>query len=446
MDSKKDDNAERPRPKVADLPQDLRPEELTGPQLTIYNDPSRIRVAACGRRFGKTRLGEVEAAMATVAKPKALVWWVSAAQGQAQRSWRLMQMHFEYKAWTKKEQCQKYKRLHLHNDSAIEFLTAGSGDRLRGAGLDFLVVDEAADVPEAMWTSVLRPALMDRQGRALVLGTPRGRGNWLHRLWHQGQQAEYEGVVKSFHFTTLQGGRVLEKEVQAAKRLMNAQEFKQEIEAEFVYSAGRVFSDVKDLVIDPPPGESSADAPYVSGLDIGRRNDATVLITLRVCGREPARMAGCLRLERMSWREQEERIVEHLKGFAGYVLADATGMGDPFVEQLQMRVPNVEGLVFTEHRKAALICDLQMALSGKALRLTNVPELLDELEQFEFQEQAPGRLRHFPRYGAPAGHHDDCVIALALAWHALKLHYPSPLADEAGVGVRRMFLRNGLFG
>jgi len=446
MDFKKDEDKPRRPPPVPDLPSELHPGNLSEPQRAIYRDATRIRVAVCGRRFGKTRLGEVEAAMAAYKKSHALVWWVSAAQGQAQRSWRAMRLHFEHLEWTKKEHCQKHKRLHLYNDSAIEFMTAGSDDLLRGAGLDFLVVDEAADVPESMWASVLRPALMDRQGRALILGTPRGRGNWLHRLWHQGQQAEFRDEVKSFHFTTLQGRRVVKTEVDSARKLMNEQEFKQEIEAEFVHTAGRVFPDVKELVTEIPRTKGDAGAPYVSGLDIGRRNDATVLITLRVCGREPARMESCLRLERMSWKQQEERIVEHLKGFEGYVLADATGIGDPFVEQLQLRVRDVEGITFTEHRKAELICDLQMALSGKALRLANVPELLGELEVFEFQERTPGRLRHFPRYGAPAGHHDDCVIALALAWHALKLRYPPPLADEAGARVRRRFLNDGLFG
>ena len=54
------------------------------------------------------------------------------------------------------------------------------------------------------WTEVLRPALADRQGRALFIGTPRGF-NHFHELV---ESATTQPDWKAFQFTTAEGGNV----------------------------------------------------------------------------------------------------------------------------------------------------------------------------------------------------------------------------------------------
>ncbi|MCW8133080.1 MAG: terminase family protein [Planctomycetota bacterium] len=431
-----------------DLPHDLSRERLLPKQRAVFDCPARIRVAVCGRRFGKTTLGEVEAASACARRGGSLVWWVAAAQAQAQRSYRRMFGHLEHESWLKKKECGRFKRLHFYNDSALEFVTAGSGDRLRGAGLDFLVVDEAADVPEEVWSSVLRPALVDRPGRALVLGTPRGRGNWLHRLYRQGTLPEFLGRVQSFRFRTDENPRIDRRDLDDSRLIMSEDEFKQEFEAEFVESGGAVFKHFHELAGEVLRTRGDAGARYATGVDIGRRNDATVAVTLRRHARGPAKMEGLLVLEKSGWQEQFERLKDHVDRFPGPVTVDATGLGDPIVEALGRACPHVEGFTFTELRKAQLINDLQIAFATRALRLAPDPRLLSELETYEVELEPPGRrARHFPRYNAARGHHDDHVIALALAWRTLHLRYGPPAMDEAWIErVQARPFREGLFG
>jgi hypothetical protein len=65
-------------------------------------------------------------------------------------------------------------RIELISGGTICLRGADNYDSLRGDGLDFLVLDEYASIAREAWTEVLRPALADRQGRALFIGTPRG--------------------------------------------------------------------------------------------------------------------------------------------------------------------------------------------------------------------------------------------------------------------------------
>jgi len=63
--------------------------------------------------------------------------------------------------------------------------SADDPDSLRGEGLDFVVMDECAFMQENAWIEALRPALSDRQGRAMFISTPKGR-NWFWRIWQRG--------------------------------------------------------------------------------------------------------------------------------------------------------------------------------------------------------------------------------------------------------------------
>jgi hypothetical protein len=83
---------------------------------------------------------------------------------------------------------------------------------LRGDGLDFLVLDEYASIAKEAWTEVLRPALADRQGEALFIGTPQGF-NHFHELY---EGAEGRPDSKAFQFTTAEGGNVSPEEIESA--------------------------------------------------------------------------------------------------------------------------------------------------------------------------------------------------------------------------------------
>lgn len=128
--------------------------------------------------------------------------------------------------------------VYLRNGSVISLRGADKPDSLRGVGLNFLVMDEAADIDEDAWYKVLRPTLSDKGGHALFVGSPRGR-NWLYDLWMKGQNGEPDWA--SWQFTTLQGGNVPEAEIEAAKKDLDELSFRAEFLGDFVSFLGRVY-------------------------------------------------------------------------------------------------------------------------------------------------------------------------------------------------------------
>jgi hypothetical protein len=69
-------------------------------------------------------------------------------------------------------------RVDYPNESQVRLYGADNADSLRGIYLDGVVLDEYADMDPRLWSEVLRPALSDRNGWAVFIGTPRGRNDF----------------------------------------------------------------------------------------------------------------------------------------------------------------------------------------------------------------------------------------------------------------------------
>jgi hypothetical protein len=108
---------------------------------------------------------------------------------------------------------------------------------LRGTGLDFAVLDECAYMPATLWSEVVRPMLADREGRALLISTPRGF-NHFYDLYQQAQ-ARPDWAV--FHYPSARGGYISGPELQLLRSTMDAKLYAQEIEARFELQQGRVY-------------------------------------------------------------------------------------------------------------------------------------------------------------------------------------------------------------
>jgi hypothetical protein len=115
---------------------------------------------------------------------------------------------------------------------------ADNYDSLRGDGLDFVVLDEYASISRAAWTEVLRPALADREGGALFIGTPQGF-NHFHELV---ESAEGQPDWEVFQYTTAEGGNVSPKELESAAHELDERTYLQEFEARFAtLGVGRAY-------------------------------------------------------------------------------------------------------------------------------------------------------------------------------------------------------------
>lgn len=138
--------------------------------------------------------------------------------------------------WTKRVNEQELTIL-LKNGSTISLKGADNYDSLRGVGLDYLVMDEFADINPDAFYEVLRPTLADREGGALFIGTPKGK-NWAYDMFCN---QEHDPDWKSFQYTTVEGGNVKPEEIEAARRTLDERTFRQEFMASWETFSGRVF-------------------------------------------------------------------------------------------------------------------------------------------------------------------------------------------------------------
>lgn len=115
----------------------------------------------------------------------------------------------------------------LPNGGIIQLGSADNPDSSRGIYSDFVVLDEPAQMPPTIWTQVLRPALSDRKGGMLAIGTPNGRSGLFYDLFNI---AEKEEDWAAWIYKASQTGIIDEYELKAAKSAMSQAEYEQEFE------------------------------------------------------------------------------------------------------------------------------------------------------------------------------------------------------------------------
>jgi hypothetical protein len=227
---------------------------LSTAQQNIVDDPHRFRVVIAGRRFGKTHLAIRELCY-HARIPNQEVWYVAPTYRQAKMiTWKKLREKIVDLRWAKKIN-ESELSITLKNGSTIALKGADNYDSLRGVGLDFLVMDEFADIDPEAFYETLRPTLADKMGKALFIGTPKGIGNWSHDLFQM--PLENPEAWQSFQYTTIDGGNVPESEIEAAKRDLDERTFRQEFLATFETYAGKIYyafdrkSHVSDITIEP---------------------------------------------------------------------------------------------------------------------------------------------------------------------------------------------------
>ena len=211
---------------------------LSENQKLIVQSPQRFKVAVCGRRWGKTTLALREICR-VASQPNKEIYYVSPTYRMSKTiAWKKLRNKLVDLRWARKIN-ETELSIELKNGSVISLKGAdGGAQNLRGVGLDYLVMDEFSLIDEEAWTEVLRPALSDKMGSALFITTPAGM-NWAKDLFDLAEQ--YPDEWASFQFTSIQGGNILESEIEAARRTLDTKTFKQEFEATFETFSGRIF-------------------------------------------------------------------------------------------------------------------------------------------------------------------------------------------------------------
>lgn len=115
------------------------------------------------------------------------------------------------------------------NGARVRLYGSDNYDRLRGLYLDGVVIDEAGDHDPRAWPEVIRPALTDRQGWGIFIGTPKGK-NAFYRIH---QQAEAEQDWFSLVLRASESGLISAEELDDAKSMLSEDQYAQEFECSF---------------------------------------------------------------------------------------------------------------------------------------------------------------------------------------------------------------------
>ncbi len=307
---------------------------------------------------------------------------------------------------------QSERLITLPNGGEIQVRSADNPDSLRGEGLDFVVMDECAFIREEAWLEALRPALSDRQGRALFISTPKGR-NWFWRLWQRcvdEQDTEWQG----WQLPTAANPFIVPSEIDAARHGLPERIFQQEFEARFLDDAGGVFRRVMDCATAAQQATPIPGHDYIISADWAMSNDFTVLTVFDLNERS---IVWLDRFNQIDYPHQAARLKALAQRFRPVeIVAESNAMGLPIIQQLSNDGLPMATFNTTGPTKDAAIRDLSLAFEKGDIRIIPDPVLIGELQAYEIKRVGMNGL---PVYGAPEGMHDDTVMSAAIGWTRL---------------------------
>lgn len=208
-------------------------------QLEVFNDKTRFKVVAAGRRFGKSRLAAWTLLIEALKSKEKDVFYIAPTFQQAKDiMWGMLkELGHEVIAAAHENTAV----LTLVNNRKIYLKGSDRPDTLRGVGLSYVVLDEYADMKPNVWEQIVRPALADVQGGAMFIGTPKGRNHFyeIYKLGESGKDPEWA----AFHYTSYDNPLIPQTEIEAAKRSMSSFAFRQEFMSSFEAASRDLFKE-----------------------------------------------------------------------------------------------------------------------------------------------------------------------------------------------------------
>jgi len=372
-------------------------------QRAILQSSARFLVLAIGRQWGKSELALIDGVHRLLRGENQ--WYCSPTNKNNKR------MYPKFKAALK-----SVPGLYTHDGDMlirmptgafIQFVSLEEPDNLRGEGLHHLKIDEAAFIRHGVWDKVLRPMLAAKQGGAWFMSSPNGRNEFWQ--WYQRGLDPSEPAWASFHAVSGDSPVLNTRELEDIRRNTPERVFEQEYMAAFLDDGGAVFRNIHQCITPAP--ETTTDVVF--GVDWGRYNDYTVIVAMDV---ESKRVVAIDRFNKIEWSTQRGRLAAMAEWWKPQMIfAEENSIGGVNIEALQHDGLPVRAFTTTSDSKAKIINALALAFERGDIGILDDPALIGELQAFSLERLPSGKFR----YSAPAGLHDDMVIALALAWHGV---------------------------
>ena len=254
-------------------------------QKECHRNRARFRVFALHRRAGKTELGAMELIDAALKfrQDLGLFFYITPELKQAKTvAWLRLKKRVEplriAGAITINE--SELSVTFHHNQAVIRLYGADNPDAMRGVRLDGAVIDEVAQIKPEVWDEILRPALADRRGWAIFIGTPHGV-NLFSRLFYE---AKTLPDWHSARFTCYDTDALPEVEVETMRAQMTETAFAREMLCDFTAAGDNQVVSLTEAEDASRraylPGEMDY-APVILGVDPARFGDDRSVIIRR---------------------------------------------------------------------------------------------------------------------------------------------------------------------
>lgn len=229
-------------------------------QQALARSRARFRIAAWGRRGGKTTEAAMEAIGVAYKRPRSWIWLAAPTMKLVSRAFdKVMEMVRDYGLRTRTVRDTNQEKLCiLDNGARLEGISLDNVWSAAGAAIDLAIIDEAAQIYPEAWSRAILPPLTDRNGQALLISSWEGEGDFFHQkamdaradmakdgveaAWEMFQDASYE-----INFYAFPQGRQTPALAQAARE-MEPYEFLEQFGGIPASSRSRVFPQFKEKV------------------------------------------------------------------------------------------------------------------------------------------------------------------------------------------------------
>lgn len=296
-------------------------------------------------------------------------------------------------------------KVELVNGSIIQLLGADTFSK-SGVGtnpIGVVMSEYSVNNPE-VW-NFIRPILAVNGGWIIFNFTPRGQNHAYKLLEMAKDNPEWFTEVLTVNETKVLSPEDIERE---RREGMSEAMIDQEYFCKFIESATSFFKRINEVCIlqekQPDPLHY-----YQMGVDLAKYQDFTVISVIDLNTFEQVAME---RFNQVDWNLQKAKIeaIYHKWGKPrGYI--DATGVGDPIVEDLVRQGVALEPIKFNEQNRKDILTSLSIQMEQTKIKLLDDPTLKSELSYFQYQLSDNGKLKVV----VPDGLHDDTVFGTALS-------------------------------
>ena len=192
--------------------------------LKLHTRKTRWGIAVCHRRAGKTVacVNDLIKAASTCERRNPRFAYIAPQLNQAKDiAWSYLLEYTDCFGPERKVNASELWVELPNNGARIRIYGADNPDRLRGIYLDGAVLDEFGDMDPTVWSQVIRPALSDRKGWAIFIGTPKGK-NTFNTLW---TLAEEDHDWFTLNLKASETGLLDDAELKDAQRMMGEDEY-----------------------------------------------------------------------------------------------------------------------------------------------------------------------------------------------------------------------------